>query len=1062
MSEPSKLWVDLLPKNRNVIKPASRRHDYCRQVLDLLAARHPNLYSGQVGATLSLGEAQALVAALQKNSPGHIFKHNASYLIRGLEKGALELGWDVAIPQPPLVIPRDKPRFTLESFIALPNVSAVTSAFLENLKQSPPDTYTTRVGQLLLSAILFGGLVQKRWFAPWVEALSSVACGASQLWLNMVLTPIHLERERRKTGKGGKAKPTHSNSREKWEIHKRWFADPLTHSLILRWQKDFPEDLDASHKASPLLAIRQYLDLILRDTRKTSESSVLALLQGSATRTGLGIPPFLLAYAEGINKSVSLPSEAWERLLTGRCITTSRNNLKKYDNEYIPVAEHLDIPEARNIAPMVNQEKMLKEVLRNILPSGTGSKRKASESRESLHTYYEINQETMCQSLTCLVLWCVDLLTTYNRKELIRGRVKGSVRSSSVRRYLDAIGKRLIVVANNVEILTLESDELHDIYREVIDMCPTKKSKNTAGTRLYGFHQFLSSKLGAPTVDFSDLGVKSGPAETGVNANLISFDSFDQMQMALCPIYSKASRMRKMQFLLAIIAFRCGLRRKEALKLRLIDFQGDAEPELLVRSNRYAYVKSSESTRRLPLEFLLEADELMYLLAWRQDRRLEDVTSIPESLLFCLAGQPTVLLPEHEIFPPIMQALHQVTGDANLVFHHFRHSFATWMLIRLLKNFSPEIRQRFHFLKHNQFNPSNCDRLRKAILGNQLLGRQVLFATAQLCGHAGPEVTLLHYIHLCDWLIGVELAASDNQPNLEVTTIVKITCIKQHILYYEMGNQRDAPWQMSLVLDRLSVPDKLKPQSIAQKVDTRQIPEKVPDHPDLIIPLWRRVIGIIRERQMAGLPFETLAARSGCAEADVKAWCDSAELLAAMKTSHGNLRHVNGNSSRKNQDFRFPSLMHEIESKKIAEMVLTEFESSSGRKKQAIIKGARDFISCYSVGEGGVSCFKFQDIKKRIGFLTSLNIPLNQIHLLRVLPKKTTLLPATVLKKLACRIGLPETSVTVRNLEVHEYSQIGYYIVKVKGTHPNKYGTLNGNYGFRFAMYMIAIMAGLE
>ena len=233
-------------------------------------------------------------------------------------------------------------------------------------------------------------------------------------------------------------------------------------------------------------------------------------------------------------------------------------------------------------------------------------------------------------------------------------------------------------------------------------------------------------------------------------------------------------------------------------------------------------------------------------------------------------------------------------------------------------------------------------------------------------------------------------------------------------------------------------------------------------HPDLIIPLWRRVIAIIRERQIAGLPFETLAARSGCSEEDVKAWCDNAELLAAMKTSHGNLRHVNGYSSRKNQDFRFPSLMHEIESKKIAVMVLTGFESSSGRNKQSIIKGARDFISCYSVGEGGVSCFKFQDIKKRISFITSLNIPLNQIHLLRVLPKTTTLLPESVLKKLACRIGLPETSVTVRNLDVHEYSKIGYYIVKVKGTRTNKNGILNGNYGFRFAMYMIAIMAGLE
>lgn len=473
-------------------------------------------------------------------------------------------------------------------------------------------------------------------------------------------------------------------------------------------------------------------------------------------------------------------------------------------------------------------------------------------------------------------------------------------------------------------------------------------------------------------------------------------------------------------------------------------------------------MKSSESIRRLPLEFLVDADELMYLLAWRQDRRLEDGASIPESLLFCLAEQPTVLLPEHEVFPPIMQALHQVTGDANLVFHHFRHSFATWMLIRLLKNFSPEIRQRFHFLQHSLFNPSNCDRLRKAILGNQLLGRQALFATAQLCGHAGPEVTLLHYIHLCDWLLGVELTANDNLQKLDVATIVKITGIKQHILYYDRENHEDAPWHMSLVIDRLAIHDKFKPRSIVQKVDTRHIPEKVPDHPDSTIPLWRRVIAIIRERQIAGLPFDALAARSGCSEADVKLWCDNVELLIAMKTKRGYPRHVNGNTSRANPDFHFPQLLRDNESRKIAECILATFEKSSGRKKQGIIQGVRDFITCFSVGEGGVSCSTHQNIKKQIQFLTSLNIPPQQIHIVRVEPKTAKLSLPTVQKNLALRIGLPESSVTVRGLYVHEYSRTGYNLVQVKNTHADKNGKLKGNYGVRFAMYMIAIMAGLE
>ena len=1013
-----------------------------------------------------MDEAQSLVDTLQKNTPGHIFKHKVSYLIQGLVKGAQELEWDVAIPDPPLVIPRDKPRLTLESFTALPQVYTVQAAFRENLSQSPPETYTARVGQLLLSAILFGGLVYKRWFPSWVEALKCANCMESGLWLDMTLTSVHLERQRRATKKAESneksraTKPNHTNNREKWVIHKRWFADPLSHALILRWHDKFPTDLNAKHNPSPLLAVRHYLDLILGKDNKTSESFVMALLEGSATRTGLAVPAFLLAYAEGKNKSVSLSSATWERLVTGACITTSKKARTGNNDEFIPVAEFMAVPAPKRIAPMINQEKMLNDVLQIILPSGTNCKRQKSESREALQTYFEKNSETMCPSLTCLILWCIDLLTSYSHKELIRGRVKGSIKASSVQTYLDAIGKRLITVVSKAQLLDLENDELHDIYREVIDICPTDKSKNTAGGRLYGFHQFLMSKFGVPSIDFSDLGVKSGPVEAGVNANLISFNSFDQMKKALCPTYSNASRMRKMQFFIATIAFRCGLRRNEVLKLRLIDFQGEAEPELLVRNNRYAYVKSSESIRRLPLWHLVDADELRYLLAWRKKRSLEDVTKIPESLLFCQKGKPNEFLPDHEVFTPIMSALHQVTGDVNLVFHHFRHSFATWMLIRLLKNFSDETRQRFHFLKDDHFSPANCDRLRKAVLENHMLGQKALYATAQLCGHAGPQVTLLHYIHLCDWLLGVELALNENQPNLDYDIISKVTGLTYNVIYYNKNKNMDESWYMSHFLDKLKVTDAFKFQSIMQKVDTCLIPEKMNDHPDSELTLWQRVIAIIRERQVARLSFKILAERGGFSEDDVKFWCDNAELLATMKTELDHPRHVHGKTKRSNPNFRFPHLPREGESRKIANIILNDYEASSGSVKEDLIKGVRSFIANFSVSETGIPCLTYGEATEWIRFLIFLKVPLSQIHVVSSQPGISQIEHTVVQKKLAVIFGLPESSVSIRSFHVH--SKTGNSIIQVRNSHADKNGKLNGNYGFRFAMYLIAIIEGLE
>jgi hypothetical protein len=64
--------------------------------------------------------------------------------------------------------------------------------------------------------------------------------------------------------------------------------------------------------------------------------------------------------------------------------------------------------------------------------------------------------------------------------------------------------------------------------------------------------------------------------------------------------------------------------------------------------------------------------------------------------------------------------------------------------------------------------------------------------------------------------------------------------------------------------------------------------------------------------------------------------------------------------------------------------------------------------------------------------------------------------------RLAVLFGLPESSVTVRSLYPAEYSRAGAYCVQVKNSKVDKNGKLNGNYGFRFAMYMIAIITGLE
>jgi integrase len=1060
MNGPADLWTALLAQKVDTQKASSRRHDYTRKVLDLLANNHPDLYSGKPCAKLSVDELQSIVAMLKKNSPGHIFKHRMSFLIRVLEQGTQELCWDVAIPAPPVVIPRDRPRFTHESFAKLPELYKVEAAFLEDLKEAPPPTYTSRIGQLLLSAVLFGGLIQKRWLAPWIGALSKIRSTESLLWLDMLLKPEHLERERRASGKTGRSKPDHSSTTATWEIRRRWFADPLTHALILRWHTHFPEDLSAKHDASPLLAIRHYLDRIPLKPGINSKSFVLSLLNNSATRLGLEVTPFLTAYAEGRNKSVSLSPMAWERLLTGKCVIGTKECL--HTNEVaIPLTEPLAVPKPGKVASPATQEKLLKEVFKKILPLDTNRKRKKSESREALRLFYEENRENLCQALACLILWSIDLLTHFAQHELIRGRVKGSIQPSSVKTYIDAIGKRLISVTGHLEILDLESDELHDLYSEVIDISPTKKAKHRVGARLAAFHQFLMVRFGAPSVDFSDLSVHSGPAELGVDANLLSFSSFDQLKKVLCPSYTKASRLRKIQLLIAIIGFRCGLRRGEVIKLRLIDLQGEAEPELLVRTNRYAYVKSSNSVRRLPLSSLLEKDELDLLISWRRERKHEDDKANTDSLIFCMQKQETILLNEHDVFPEIEQAMRQVTGDSSLRFHHFRHSFASWLLLRLLRDFSEETRRRNHFLFHPLFDPDKCHELRKSLLGNLHLGRQALFAVAQLCGHASPEVTLLHYVHLCDWLLGHETTATDNQPELDAATIQIISGLQQHTLYYDMSKQAEKSWNISAFIGRIAKPETLESRFKLQKPDVRAIPEKVSDHPDSTIPLWRRVKAVLHERQMGKLPYGELARRSGLTEHEIVKWCENANLIVAMKTLRGKPRHVNGVTLKNNPSFLFPLPLHLKVDKEMVEKVINLYESSSRGTRRTLDQGVKLFIKSFYVSGNGLKFSVDRDALKYVRFLKLLGIPQNRIRIECVLPRIAGLSHEEESKSLVNKLKLPAECIFVRDLLPREHSSAKELFVLVINPPIGPKETIKASYGFRFAIYMIGIIHSL-
>jgi hypothetical protein len=250
------------------------------------------------------------------------------------------------------------------------------------------------------------------------------------------------------------------------------------------------------------------------------------------------------------------------------------------------------------------------------------------------------------------------------------------------------------------------------------------------------------------------------------------------------------------------------------------------------------------------------------------------------------------------------------------------------------------------------------------------------------------------------------------------------------------------------------------------KSPTKPVPEAAISHPDTGLPMWQRVFAVIRERQIGHYTFSALSKRSGFDESEIKIWCSNLEQLADLKTRKGKPRHITkgtlSNCNEKNRQFHFPQSLRLHEDRIMADSILTHYEASRGKKRQKLIQGAWYFCKHFTAVKSAVRCQVTTEVKEHLRFLQLLQIPPQQIHISRVQSRSAKRSPSDEKQQLALKFGLPESSFLVRNHTVAATYKKGYFQIQVMNSQPDPRGAIKANYGFRFAMYLIAIMAGLD
>ncbi|CDH68566.1 TPA: tyrosine-type recombinase/integrase [Pseudomonas aeruginosa] len=350
---------------------------------------------------------------------------------------------------------------------------------------------------------------------------------------------------------------------------------------------------------------------------------------------------------------------------------------------------------------------------------------------------------------------------------------------STIARYARLLGPALVSQLDGASIFELETDALEIVYESALEAQSTDGKRRTLAKAIHEFHFFLQRRYSYPPISpYSLLGI--GKGVTRVDARILSEDQYQSVLQALgtCGLELRTPQLVTAARLFLILGFRLGLRRNEALKLRLCDLHlpelateasariqkrhpnmrklsseelaGLELPvDLLIRPHAQRGLKTQNAVRRLPLRVLLEPDELQLLIDWYRQRLEEEAANPASEYLFCIPQLKTLWISESSLLPALHGCMRAVTGSESVHYHHLRHSCATWLSLKLMASlgeFSPEmifrdLPQTMRWLRDDL-------RLRSALFSAK--GgptRRIVHIVSAILGHGSPKTTLLHYIH---------------------------------------------------------------------------------------------------------------------------------------------------------------------------------------------------------------------------------------------------------------------------------------------------------------------------
>lgn len=876
--------------------PIQAAHRYVLAVVKELA---PTLFAGLPGATLSKDDLGRLLAAIAKDADGLQLRQRHNFLVKGLSKGRKTLNWDVDVPAYMSLARRDPSPFTPEQFQYLHALRKIEKRFLTALvdprfyhndneyltrvriadDRAPYDLRQLHAGQLLFSAVLKGALIDRRWLAPLMVAIEAGPCiDGGHLWFEL-------------------RRLTSQDDPDSFEL-KRWIPDPLTTGLLFGFYKRhgsaWPRVQDAH--VSPSVLITRFLTAIgLSQAQRPKVEQLRQLLWAVATYHRLHMHGYLVDYAQGRNVSLSLPTQAWLRFRWSHTRRLCGPVDGVVENQSVSVRR----PRAetgREPPHYKDQREQLRDLQEIVQKVKNSKNQKVGAVTKALDKYIS-DKATHTPILVLLAEWLCDMMRSK--------RVTGTkIKPSSARTYLSAIGKPMVDYGADMDILGLCSDDFGQYYKKVLACAKAPKTRAYKRERLVAFHTYLVLEYGVPSVEIEGCTAGSG----SVDANVITPTEYLEAKGILESASGTNERWRTIRRLVLMVGYKCGLRREEVETLYVSDVQDRPDqqdrndyvlmsprPELIVRTNPHAGLKTISSTRRIPLHAFLTQDEMNDLFAWKTQRLQECGRKPPEkSLLFCEKGSDGQRISDRQVFRPITRALQLACGDPAMRFHHLRHSFANMTFLRLMAEEMPQLDVASWFGESAALWPALAGGgLRGRLLVQKDLGssRRMLYALSALCGHVDPRETLNSYLHVLDWCLGRHAWSDTAELPLEAQAAIEglaLGSLRVRRSREGIAGPSLVHWAQSLIdrhAKRFSVPATGWVEREAQRV-----PEITVD--DGMASPSAALLYQIFQSLYSGVSVQTAADMSGFSVGQIIEWRRRAAALVRLSTARGTGRLV--------------------------------------------------------------------------------------------------------------------------------------------------------------------------